>query len=328
MYGPTAAALGPALMQLDQGDSVVRWLLAGDVAIQYQVWRDLLGEDRRDIQSRIDKEGWGAALLARRHSDGTWGSGFYQPKWTSSHYTLLDLKNLGIDPHHALLNESVHLISQTEKREDGGIGPGKSIRVSDVCVNAMFLNYASYFGETESELRSIVDFLVGQQMADAGFNCFSNRRGAKHSSLHSTISVLEGFCQYMKNGYGYRVAELDRIAEDCLRFILLHKLFRSDRTGEIINPDLLKLPHPWRWKYNILRALDGFRSCAVPWDDRMQDAVDELARRRGKDGRWRAMAAHPGAVHVTMEKAGQPGRWNTLIALRVLFHYGRLPPTP
>ena len=192
----------------------------------------------------------------------------------------------------------------------------------------MFLNYASYFGETESELRSIVDFLVGQQMADGGFNRFSNRRGAKHSSLHSTISVLEGFCQYRKNGYGYRVAELDRIAEDCLRFILLHKLFKSDRTGEIINPDFLKLPHPWRWKYNILRALDGFRSCAVPWDDRMQDAVEELARRRGKDGRWRAMATHPGAVHVTMEKVGQPGRWNTLIALRVLCHYGRLPPTP
>ena len=199
----------------------------------------------------------------------------------------MDLKNLGIDPHHALLKESVHLIGQTEKREDGGIGPGKSIRISDVCVNGMFLNYASYFGETESELRSIVDFLIGQQMADGGFNCFSNRRGAKHSSLHSTISVLEGFCEYRKNGYGYRVAELDRIAEDCVRFILLHRLCRSDRTGEIINPDFLKLPHPWRWKYNILRALDGFRSCAVPWDDRMQDAVDELARRRSNDGRWR-----------------------------------------
>ena len=73
---------------------IIKWLLQSDVAVQYQVHRDLLKENRTDLQKRILTEGWGAEFLSNRKSDGHWGIGFYQPKWISSHYTLLDIKNL------------------------------------------------------------------------------------------------------------------------------------------------------------------------------------------------------------------------------------------
>ena len=76
--------------------TILDWLLSGDVALQYQASRDLLGEDRPDLRARIATEGWGARLLACRNDDGSWGERFYQPKWTSTHYTLLDLKTLCI----------------------------------------------------------------------------------------------------------------------------------------------------------------------------------------------------------------------------------------
>lgn len=82
---------------------------------------------------------------------------------------------------------------------DGGIGPGKSQAVSDVCVNGMFLNDASYFGEAE-DMR-VVDFILAQRMPDGGFNCQLNRSGAHNSSLHSTLSVLEGIQEYAQQGY-------------------------------------------------------------------------------------------------------------------------------
>lgn len=312
----------PAGLKIER--AVIDWLLAGDVSIQYQTWRDLLHEERPDLQARIAGEGWGAVLLSTRHADGSWGNGFYQPKWTSSHYTLLDLKNLAVAPDQAPILNSVRLITRTEKRADGGIGPGKTLSASDVCVNGMFLNYASYFGEDESDLRSVVDFLIGQQMPDGGFNCRSNRNGARHSSLHSTISVLESIRQYFDSGYTYRGRELEEIARDCIEFILMHRLFKSDRTGAVINKAFLTFPYPWRWRYNILRACDCLASCQVSWDERMQDAVDVLLKKRTTDGRWVTNAAHPGAVHVAMEKAGRPGRWNTLIALRVLAHFGKV----
>ena len=301
--------------------AVIDWLIAGDVAIQYQVSRDLFGEDRSDLRAKIASEGWGKAYLARRHDDGSWGSGFYQPKWTSSHYTLLDLKNLGIAPDHSDIRDSVRLITRTEKHDNEGVGPGKSISASDVCVNGMFLNYASYFGEDEGELRSIVDFIIGQHMEDGGFNCRLNRSGARHSSLHSTISVLEGIHQYLASGYSYRAHELDAIAKAGVEFMLVHRLFKSDRTGAIIKPEFLRFPYPWRWKYNVLRALDCLASFRLPWDERLRDACDVLLDKRRKDGRWFGNAAHPGKIHMTMEEAGKPSRWNTLIALRALMHF-------
>ena len=57
-------------------EELLEWLLAGDVAVQYQVHRDLLGEDRPDLRDRIASEGHGAALLAARGPSGHWGGGF------------------------------------------------------------------------------------------------------------------------------------------------------------------------------------------------------------------------------------------------------------
>lgn len=299
----------------------IDWLLAGDPAIGFQTYRDLLGEDRSDVQARISTEGWGAKFLACRNPDGSWGQRFYQPKWISSHYTLLDLKTLGIAPDHPLIRESILKVIAELKGPDGGILCSPANKASDVCVNGMFLNYASYFAMPKEHLHSIVDFLLAEHMKDGGFNCQSNHSGAHHSSLHSTISVLEGIQEYAQNGYGYRSKELLKAAETAREFILEHRFFKSDRTGEIIRKDFLKFAFPPRWYYNILRGLDHFRAAGAPWDDRMADAFGVLCAKRKQDGRWRVEAAHAGQVHFKMEQARQPSRWNTLLALRVLKAY-------
>jgi hypothetical protein len=301
--------------------AVLAWLQQGDVAIAFQARRDLLGQSDPALRARIATEGWGARLLAARHADGVWGQRFYQPKWTSSHYTLLDLRTLEVDRAHPPIRASIAKILAEEKKPDGGIGPGRSIPVSDVCVNGMFLNYAAYFGSPEDGLRSVVDFILAQQMEDGGFNCNNNTVGATHSSLHSSLSVAEGIETYAASGYTYRVAALRRAAAEARDFMLRHRLFRSQRTGAIISPQFLRLSFPPRWKFNILRALDHFRAARHPWDDRLADAMQVLVSRRGKDGRWRLAAAHPGQVHFAMEQAGQPSRWNTLLALRVMRAY-------
>lgn len=300
---------------------VIEWLQEGDVALQYQTWRDLLGEEKPSLQARIEQEGWGRRFLDCRNADGSWGRGFYQPKWTSSHYTLLDLKTLAISPQQIWISESIRDIALTQKGADGGINPSGTISNSDVCINGMFLNYACYFGEQPESLVSIVDFILDQQMEDGGFNCRRNRSGARHSSLHSTLCVLEGMWEYQRNGYQYRAAELEKAACEAREFLLQHRLFKSDCTGEVIHSSLLRFAFPPRWRYNILRALDYFQAARLPWDDRMSDALEVLLAKRKPDGRWRAEAAHPGATHFTMEEARQPGRWNTLLALRVLKCY-------
>ena len=207
-------------------DQLIAWLLEGDVSIQYQVHRDLLGVEKPELQERIATEGWGAKFLSFRKPEGHWGRGFYQVKWISSHYSLLDLKHLGISPTNQKIRESIEFIAQNHKLTDGGINPAKQRPDSDVCINGMFLNYACYFEIDQAELNSVVDFIIQHHMADGGFNCRSNQGGAVHSSLHTTISILEGILEYTKNGYVYRVDELEKIAKASREFI---------RTGEIIN---------------------------------------------------------------------------------------------
>ena len=299
-------------------DQLIEWLLEGDVSIKYQAYRDLLGEERSDLRAKISTEGWGAEFLSRKNSHGHWGEKFYQPKWISSHYTLLDLKHLGIQPGNPAIDSTLDLIA----RNDMIFDPQPSGTVNlDVCVNGMYINYGSYFGMEVEKLKPNIDFILSQRMNDGGYNCMFNRSGARHSSLHSTLSIAEGIQEYIKQGYRYRSEELKESQRSCEEFILLHRLFLSDRTGKLINKEFLNLPFPSRWKYNILRALDYFCEAGARWDDRMLPAIDVIRTKRRKDGTWPVQAKHPGATHFDMEKAGKPSRWNTLRVLRVFKHF-------
>ena len=303
-------------------DQIINWLLEGDVAIQFQTNRDLLDDNNTQLRERIASEGWGAQFLSFRREDGHWGRAFYQPKWTSTHYTLLDLKHLNIAPDHEVIRASINQIARDHKSEDGGINPHRSINKSDVCINGMFLNYACYFQQPAESLGSIVDFIIEVQMTDGGFNCQSNFGGAVHSSLHSTVSVLEGLFEYRTNGYTYLLPELVKIEAQAQEFILQHRLYRSDKTGEIIDKRFLMLSFPSRWYYDNLRALDYFQSAGRLYDPRMQDALDVLLAKRRQDNRWPLQNRHPGQTHFEMEQTGGPSRWNTLRALRVFKHFG------
>ena len=303
-------------------NEIIEWLLQGDVAVQYQVQRDLFDSDQKKLQDRIAREGWGARFLSLRKRDGHWGRGFYQPKWISTHYTILDLKNLGISKDNKEIRETLSNITQKLKGPDGGVYPIGTDKKSDVCINGMFLNYASYFGMDENELCSVVDFLIEEHMPDGGFNCYSNTKGAVHSSMHSTISVVEGIQECARNGYTYRIEELRAAELKAREFLLQHRLFQSDRTGEVVDRKMLMLSYPSRWRYDILRAMDYFRLAGAAYDARMDDAMQVLLKKRRADNRWPLQAKHPGQTHFDMEKTGEPSRWNTLRALRVLRHFG------
>jgi len=302
---------------------VLTWLLEGDASVRYVATRDLLGHDDPTLQALVAAEGTGAAILAARGPTGHWGRGFYQPKWTSSHYTLLQLCEIGLSPTHPAARATVQLILDSEKADDGGLNPSGRRRPSDACVNGMGLRYASWFGAPDEQLRSVVDFLLRERVADGGFNCRHNRAGAHvtHSSLHTTVCVMEGVTQYVRSGGSHRLDELREAYATSAEFILRHRLLRSERTGEVIHPEMARLHFPTRWHYDILRGLDSLAAQRFPRDPRMDEALALVCEKRGPDGRWCANRAYPGATHVPGERAGSPSRWVTLVAERVLLAY-------
>lgn len=301
--------------------NIIDWLLEGDVSIQYQTYRDLLNQDRPELKNRIKSEGFGKRLLDLQKPDGHWSEGYYLYKWISTHYTLLELRRLEVEKLPRIDNIIQGLI-KNYKVQDGGITANpERWDFSDICLNGMLLFVFCYFKTDEPGLISMIDRILKDQLPDGGFNCDADRFDVHHSSLHSTISIIEGFNEYIGNDYDYRVDEVIKARNKAIEFILMHQLFISDRTGEIINPNFIKLSYPPRYKYDILRALEAFRVAGIDYDERMEEAFKVIDKKRRKDGSWPVQNKHSGKVHFDMEKMGGPSRWNTLRVLRVLKHF-------
>jgi len=307
--------------------NLLEWLTTGDVSVQYQVHRDLLDSSAKTtslLQERIQREGWGLRFLGKQKSNGHWGISFYQPKWTSTHYTLLDLKTIGLSPGNEAAQKAALLVLNEPRGAHGGINLAQSLLDSDVCVNGMALSYSSWFLPKDHRLQIIVDYLLDTQMTDGGWNCRYLNPETTHSSLHSTLSVLEGLLEFRRTRQRYRLSEIIVAEKKAILFLLKHNLYQSHRTGKTIDERMLKLSFPCRWRYDILRCLDYMRDANVPYDAAMESALEIIAGKRRADGSWPLQEKHKGKVHFDMEKTGTSSRWNTLRCLRVLKHFGRL----
>lgn len=300
-------------------DRTLAWLLAGDPSIRWQVHRDLLGSPERvwnRERNRVAREGWGARLLSKQDGEGNWTRTAYGPRWISTFYTLQQLRDLGLAPGHPIALKACRILLDQGLYRDGGINLSVSKDISDVCVTGMALRSLSWFGWEEPRLERMIDYLLGEQMPDGGWNCLRHRN-ATHASFHSTLSVLEGIREF-RNEAAYRKSSLLRAEERGRDFLLRHRLMVSHRTGKVFSRDMLAFHFPPRWKYDVLRALEHFREAGADRDPRLLDAVRLLEGKRDGQGRLKLAAHHPGAQWFRMEEAGKPSRWNTLRGTRVL----------
>jgi hypothetical protein len=185
---------------------------------------------------------------------------------------------------------------------------------SETCVTGMDVSVSSALGLDDDRLPAMVEFLLREQMPDGGWNC-RRYQGATHGSFHTTISVLEALLDY---DAARGIPATDESQLRGREFLMRHHLFRSHRTGEVVDDRMTRFAFPPRWHYDVLRALDYFRSAEAERDPRLEEAIALVEKRRGADGRWTLPAPFPGRVHFRMEQAGTPSRWNTLRCLRVL----------
>ncbi len=303
--------------------ATIDWLLKGDASIRWQVQRDLLDAKPgvyEQERGRVTSTGWGKRLLSKQGPDGNWDGGIYSPKWTSTTYTLLLLRDLGLPHENAQAQGACRNFFARGLERDGGVNLFKGIQYSEQCVNGMMLSLLAYFRSADQRVQDIAEFLMRQQMPDGGWNCRSVH-GATHGSFHTTISVLEGLREYCEHtgGNAHVTASVQRAHE----FLLNHRLYKSHRTGAVADAEMTRLHFPPRWHYDILRALDYFRSVRAGSDARMSDAIELLNAKQGMDGRWVVNRPYSGRVYFEMEASGKPSRWNTLRALRVLKWWNR-----
>lgn len=301
---------------------VIAWLMAGDPAIRWQTLRDLRDAPMDEWQAerqRTIETGWGAQLLALQDADGRWDGGIYSPKWTSTTYTLLTLYSIGIPSTCTAAQQGTHLMLNELLGMQVDPKFEQKLAACDRCIVGMILQLAVYFGINDARINAMVDNLLSELMPDGAWNCRRLRRPRPHhSSFHTTLNVLDGVREYLESGNSYRRAEVLAAEQSALELLLQHRLFKSDQTGQIIDPKFTMLSFPPRWHYDVLRGLAYFARANAPKDSRLQDAIDLLRQRQRKDGLWPVQHKYTGKSFFEMEKTGGPSRWNTLRALRVL----------
>ena len=192
---------------------------------------------------------------------------------------------------------------------------GKPTGTPEKCVNGMLLSVATYFDVVDRRIDAIAEMLLRSRVDDGAWNCNDYQGHTHHSSFNTTISVLEGLLLW-KHRTGTNGA--DEAMERGREVLLEHRMFRSHTTGDVINESWTKFAFPPRWHYDILRGLDHFRDAGALPDMRAEEAIEMVNRRQRSDGRWPIGPRYTGVEHFRMEKGRNPGRWNTLRALRVL----------
>jgi len=267
-------------------------------------------------RERIATYGWGAKLLSYQATDGKWADSLYNRKWISTTYSMMLLKNLGLMPRHKQAIKACKVLLNDGLYEDGGINYFYQYNHSETCVTGIVLSMLAYFQLEDPRIKSLVTHLIKQQMSDGGWNCQSYN-GAAHSSFHTTINVLEGLKEYRVN-YEPNNHRISKSINQGIEFLLVHKLFRSHRTGNIFDSKMTRFSFPTGWRYDVLRALDILQAVNAPKDERMNESIELVLKRRDADGKWNLQNRHAGRYYFEMEAVGKPSRWNTLRALRVL----------
>jgi hypothetical protein len=314
----------------------VPWLLESDPSIRWQALRDLTDASDEVIaveRARVASEGVGARLLALQQPDGRWGGAAWNRGWDSTMHVLTLLREMGIDPASEPARRTVGLVRDHVTWR--GCGPPEADAHSffagetEPCINGQVAAAGAYFGE---DVTGLVDRLLGEQLADGGWNCEAPERSTR-SSFNTTICALEALLEYEQAGRGTPAVTAARRRGQ--EYLLERRLFRRRSTGEPIGrdrkggADWTCFAFPTWWHYDILRSLDYLRRAGVPPDDRIRDAVDLVASKQDPDGRWPLDVQYPGRMPVeTDEGVGRPSRWNTLRALRVLKWFSAMEEPP
>lgn len=308
-----------------------QWLLNADPALRWQVERDLLHEPEavwRAPRARVADEGYGARLLAEQDPDGQWAGGAFFPvpghpsawvegqqgqPYTATTWSLRQLCEWGLDAS-ALADTADRLAANSRWEYDDLPYWGGEV---DVCINSYTLATGTWLG---ADVSALAGWFAEHQLDDGGWNC-EWIEGATAASFHSTLNAVKGLLYreaHSRSDEG--LAAVRRRGEG---YLLERRLTRRLSTGALVADWVSELGYPFRWKYNVLSALDHFRRAAIvdgirP-DPRLADAIEIVASKRQPDGRWLSEVRQPGQVWFDVDvPVGQPSPWLTLYALRVL----------
>lgn len=304
------------------------WLLESTIpTIQYQTYSQLMGLPNNHpdvIQSKqaIMEAGPVPVILGRQTELGHWAvdKSFYTPKYVSSHWSLLLLAELNIEPNDPRFQRGVeHMLNATETKSPSWL---KNERPGLACFWGDLLYYAAYAGRADDPcVQSIIQFLIQEVTTRHGV-CRYN------SDLACAWGVVRNLWGLAALSPSQRTTEVNQAIEAGIAFLLeTHTLIEANypvpNDGKV-HPLWFDLNFPLFYQVDILFTLRVLGDLDVLDHPRAQTALDWLEQLRGEDGHWHGHNPYRARTYKQLGSAEDIHRWVSLQAARILQQAGRL----
>jgi hypothetical protein len=221
-------------------------------------------------------------LLAGQRPDGGFGVHPYR-KWTGSHWRLVSLVELGVPSTNRAARAAANdVLAWIAVLSEPVVIDGRERRHASIEGNALAVCCRLGMAR-DARVRRLVDVLQRSQWPDGGWNC-DRRPLERRSSFHETLAPIWGLVEYHR-ATGDR--DSFEAAQRAAELLLEHRLFRSRKSGGVIDSEWLHIHWPHYWHYDYFQGLRALGLVGLLRDPRAEEALQLLRSRRRPDGTWK-----------------------------------------
>ncbi|HZK05114.1 MAG TPA: hypothetical protein VFC82_04610 [Actinomycetaceae bacterium] len=323
--------------------STVRWLLEDDnPSVRYFTLRDLLGrtDDDGDVEEArhaIMLRGAVPLLLGRQREAGYLAEyrRFYTAKYAGLVWSLIVLAELGAQRNDQIAEQCEYLFANAQELRDGGFAMNTAARtgggrITEVipCLTGNLVWALIRFGYIDDpRLLQAVDWLTTYMRFNDGvetepqvqpYDRYEICWGA-HTCFMGVVKALKGLGEIPAPR---RTDAVEETIRRSVEFLLIHHVHkRSHDLEKVSKPGWKRFSFPLMYQTDVLEILDLLTGLGIA-DARMDEAVSLVRSKQGTDGRWRMDNTYTtDKLLIPFEAKGEPSKWITLRALRVLQRY-------
>lgn len=325
----------------------LEWLLESDLdnpGVRYFALTELLNkpaDDREvmDAQHVVMTSGPVPVILVNQADEGYWvepGPG-YLPKYRSTVWQIIFLAQLGADGNdtqvHAgceyLLNHAPSLVGGLSMNgKHTGLIHCAQGNLGAALIDLGFLGDARLVKALGWLARSVTGEGIApaeDRQADVRYYRSGNSGPEFPCSANNHLPCAWGAVKAMlalsKVPESARTPAIDAAIETGIEFLLGTNPATADYPmgySEKPNRSWFKFGYPIGYVTDVLQNLEVLTALGCGQDPRLADAIDLLLSKQDAQWRWKLEYTYNGKTWVDVEEKGQPSKWVTLRACRVL----------